>query len=299
MAELAHEWQKFLKAYHTHIRFERGLSSNTIDSYLRDVRNFGDFIMRRYSLAPCDVEQQQVEEYMEQLYELSLCSSTAARMLSSVKSFYEFMLVAREMDLSPAEMVSPPSLSRHLPDLLTVEQIDSIIEAVDSATTKGLRDRALLELLYSCGLRASEAVGLRLSDLFFDAGYLRVVGKGDKQRLVPLSGVARRRIELYLERRGGEGSSVETLFLNNRGAGLTRVMLFTIVRRATAAAGVEQRVSPHTFRHSFATHLLEGGASIREVQEMLGHESITTTEIYTHVSRGHLLDSLLRLTETY
>ncbi len=297
MRETAREWQKFQKAYSTYIRLERGLSKNTIESYMHDVVNFGDFVTSRYSLPPYDVEQRHIDDYMRELYEMGLRSSSAARVLSSIKSLYEYLLIEGEVDSSPAEMVAAPRMARHLPDLLSIEQIDRIIEGIDGASRKGLRDRALLELLYSCGLRASEAVSLRLSDVNFDDGYLRVVGKGDKQRLVPLSGVARRRMEEYLRVRGGADNSVDTLFLSNRGKALTRVMLFTIVREAARRADIKTKVSPHTFRHSFATHLLEGGASIREVQEMLGHESITTTEIYTQVSRSHLRDALDLLTK--
>ncbi len=292
MADSAHEWHKFLKAYNTYIRLERGLSANTVESYMRDVGNFGQFVAQRYATAPYDVEQLHIDDYMSELYDMGLCNSSTARILSSIKSLYEYLLVEGEIDQSPADLVEPPKLSRHLPDLLSIEQIDRIIESIDSATTKGVRDRALIELLYSCGLRATEAVTLRLNDLFFEEGYVRVVGKGDKQRLVPLSEVARQRIELYLEHRDNKQREVDTLFLNNRGAALTRVMLFTIVRQAAQRADITSKVSPHTFRHSFATHLLEGGASIREVQEMLGHESITTTEIYTHVSRSHLREAL-------
>ncbi|MFI3304946.1 MAG: site-specific tyrosine recombinase/integron integrase [Rikenellaceae bacterium] len=295
MAENTHIWQKFLKGFSTYIRFERSLSANTLDGYMRDVESFGEFVVGRFNVAPYEVERANVEAYMVELYEVGLRSSSAARQLSSIKSFFDYLVVEREIDNSPAEFVTSPQLARHLPDLLSVEEIDRIIEAIEPSTTKGVRDRAIVEMLYSCGLRVSELTSLRLDDIFFGEGYLRVVGKGEKQRLVPLSSVARRRVEQYLECRGGEGSSVETLFLNNRGRGLTRVMVFTIVRGAAAAAGVTQRVSPHTFRHSFATHLLEGGASIRAVQEMLGHESITTTEIYTHVSQTHLREVIERL----
>ncbi len=292
MGEIAHSWQKFIKAYYSYIRLERALAANTIESYMRDLRNFSDFVQQSGAVAPYDISQADIEAYMESLYTLGLESSSAARILSSIKSFFDFLLIEGEIDQSPADLVEAPKRERNLPDLLTLEQIDRIIDSIPPTTTKGLRDRALLELLYSCGLRATEATTLRLSDLFFEEGYLRVVGKGDKQRLVPLSSVAKGRIVDYLGARQGDTSNEETLFLSNRGKALTRVMLFTIVRQAATRADITSHVSPHTFRHSFATHLLEGGASIREVQEMLGHESITTTEIYTHVSRTHLRETL-------
>lgn len=258
---------------------------------MRDVEYFGSYIIDNYGVAPYDVESSQVEAYVVELYELGLSGSSTARSLSSIKSFYDYMLVEGEVDSSPAEMVTPPKSPRHLPDLLTLDDIDRLLSVIDVSKPKGVRDRAIVEMLYSCGLRVSECITLKMNDLFFDEGYIRVVGKGDRQRLVPLGEVARRRIEEYLEVRGEMSRTdvgCDTLFLSNRGRGLTRVMLFTIVRRAAALAGICATISPHTFRHSFATHLLEGGASIRDVQEMLGHRSITTTEIYTHISRGQM-----------
>ncbi|MFI3258771.1 MAG: site-specific tyrosine recombinase/integron integrase [Rikenellaceae bacterium] len=292
MGDNSHIWKNFIQSFTTYIRIERALSTNTHLSYRRDVECFSRFIIERFGVAPFEVESHHIEAFIEELYHLGLSSSSSARMISSLRSFFDFLLIENEIDSSPAERITSPQLSRHLPDLLTIEDVDKMIEAIDPSTTKGIRDRAMVEVLYSCGLRVSELITLRLSDLFFEESYLRVVGKGSKQRLVPLSNVARERIELYLERRGGEESGEDTLFLNNRGRGLTRVMIFTIVRRAVAAAGIDAVVSPHTLRHTFATHLLEGGASIREVQEMLGHENITTTEIYTHVSRAHLRNIL-------
>ncbi len=295
MAENRNIWDKFVKGFSIYIRLERGLSPNTVDGYLRDVESFADFVVERFNLPPYEVTKANIESYIVELYEIGLQRSSSARRLSSIKSLFDYLVVEREIDTSPAQFVVAPTPSRHLPDLLTLEEVDRIIEAIDPSTKKGIRDRAIVEMLYSCGIRVSELTTLRLGDLFFNEGYIRVVGKGDKQRLVPLSDIARRRVKRYLACRGGEASRVDTLFLNNRGKALTRVMIFTIVRQAAAAAGVTARVSPHTFRHSFATHLLEGGASIRSVQEMLGHESITTTEIYTHVSRRHLRDVISKL----
>lgn len=292
MSENKNIWSSFIKAFTTYIRLERGLSPNTIESYIRDVGFFGSYVVEQFDTPPYEVEQHHIESYLSELYDIGMQGSSSARTLSSIKSFFEYLIVEGEIDRSPAELVTTPQSTRHLPDVLTLDDIDRIIEVIDPSSTKGLRDRAIIEILYSCGLRVSEVTTLRLSDLFFDEGYIRVVGKGDKQRLVPLSRVARERIERYLEVRGGDGSSVDTLFLNNRGRGLTRVMVFTFVRRYAALAAITATISPHTFRHSFATHLLEGGASIRQVQEMLGHKSITTTEIYTHVSREYLRETL-------
>jgi integrase/recombinase XerD len=258
------------------------------------VAQVAHFILRWYDVAPRHVEKQMVERYMSWLYERGREKSSQARNLSGVKSFFNFMLLEEMIELSPAEHIAAPKPSRALPDTLTIEEIDSMISSIDSTTAKGLRDRAILELLYSCGLRVTELCDLKIGDLFFGEGYIRVVGKGDKQRLVPISGVARDRIQLYMELRPGRKSSVEYLFLNNRAKPkpLTRVMVFTIIKQAALRAGITKQVSPHTFRHSFATHLLEGGANIRQVQELLGHESILTTEIYTHLDDSHLRETL-------
>ncbi len=293
MAENTLIWDKFSRNYHTYIKFERSLSPNTVESYMRDVEQFGRYIVEAYDLPPYHVEQRHVDNYMVELCELEFSASSTARILSGIKSYFEYLIISGEIDNSPAQFVVAPKSSRHLPDVLTLEEIDLIINSIEGDSRKSIRDRAIIELLYSCGLRVSELTSLRLTDLFFEEGYIRVMGKGDKQRLVPISGVARQRIEEYLEHRGGVDTVEDTLFLNNRGRALTRVMIFTIIKRA--AVGINPTISPHTFRHSFATHLLEGGASIRQVQEMLGHSSITTTEIYTHVSGEHLRETLGKL----
>ncbi len=294
MAENKQKWEEISRRYRTYMRLEKHLSQNTIESYMRDLAQFAHFILRWYDVAPRHVEKQMVERYMSWLYERGREKSSQARNLSGVKSFFNFMLLEEMIELSPAEHIAAPKPSRALPDTLTVEEIDSMISSIDSTTAKGLRDRAILELLYSCGLRVTELCDLKIGDLFFGEGYIRVVGKGDKQRLVPISGVARDRIQLYMELRPGRKSSVEYLFLNNRAKPkpLTRVMVFTIIKQAALRAGITKQVSPHTFRHSFATHLLEGGANIRQVQELLGHESILTTEIYTHLDDSHLRETL-------
>ncbi len=288
-------YDKFSSTYHTHIRVERSLAPNTVESYMHDVKQFCEYIITTFDIPPHLIERQHIESYMAELYQLGFVNSSTARILSSIKSFFEYLIVEGEIDRSPTQLITAPKSTRHLPNVLTIADIDAIIEYIDPSTTIGLRDRAIIEVLYSCGLRASEAASLRLCDLFFEERYLRVVGKGNKQRLVPLSGVAQQRIELYLGERGGERSNVGTIFLNQRGQALSRSLIYNIVHKAAALAGIKGTVSPHTFRHSFATHLLEGGASIREVQEMLGHQSITTTEIYTHVSRQYLRDVLEHL----
>ena len=291
MADNSKIWAEISRGYRRYMRLQKQLSTNTIDSYMRDLAQFAHFILRQYDLQPKQVEQPMISKYMARLYELGREKSSQARSLSSIKSFFNYMLLENMIETSPAEFVEAPKSSRPLPDTLSVEEIDRMIGSIEISTPKGLRDRAILELLYSCGLRVSELCDMCIGDLFFGEGYIRVIGKGNKQRLVPISGVARDRIQLYLETRE-RNRRQETLFLNNRGTQLTRVMIFTIIKQAAKRAGIEKNISPHTFRHSFATHLLEGGAGIRQVQELLGHENISTTEIYTHLGEKQLRETL-------
>lgn len=293
MADISQKWSEISRRYRTYMKLEKHLSDNTIESYMRDLREFAHFILRRYEVEPKRVEREMIERYMEWLYERGREKSSQARNLSGIKSFYNFLLLSDAIESSPAEHILPPKAGRHLPDTLSIDEIDRIIGSIDHTTAKGLRDRAIIEVLYSCGLRVSELCDLKLSDLFFGEGYIRVTGKGDKQRLVPISGIARDRIQLYLECRHTDNHSEDSLFLNNRGTKLTRVMIFTLIKQAAIMAGIEKKISPHTFRHSFATHLLEGGADIRQVQDLLGHENILTTEIYTHLDTSHLRETML------
>ena len=288
MAENTKKWEEAGRRYRTYIKLEKRLSKNTVESYMRDLRQFAHFILRQWDVAPHKVEEAMIERYMAWLYDKGREKTSQARCLCGIRSFFNFLLVNDQIETSPAEFVDTPKFGRPLPDILTTDEIDSIIATVDMRSTKGLRDSAMLEVLYSCGLRVSELTSLRMQDLFFGEGYIRVIGKGDKQRIVPVSSTARDRIQRYLEERRSVRTGEEIVFLNNRGGQLTRVMVFTVLKQAARRAGIEKRISPHTFRHSFATHLLEGGASIRQVQEMLGHESILTTEIYTHLDREHL-----------
>ena len=274
------------------MRLEKHLSDNTIDSYMRDLAQFAHYILRMYDVPPKKVEPEMISNYMNRLYELGREKSSQARALSGIKSFFNYLLLEEIIDSSPAELIEAPKSSRPLPDTLSTEEIDRLIGSIEDSTTKGLRDRAILEVLYSCGLRVSELCDLKLGDLFFAEGYIRVIGKGNKQRLVPVSSIARSRIQLYMDVRQKDKQKEEILFLNNRGKKLTRVMIFTIIKQAAQRAGIDKKISPHTFRHSFATHLLEGGANIRQVQELLGHENILTTEIYTHLDDSHLRQTL-------
>ncbi|MFG6341808.1 MAG: tyrosine recombinase XerD [Alistipes sp.] len=288
MAETTKKWADTGRTYRTHIKLEKRLAANTVEAYMRDLRDFAHYILRMWDVEPRKVEPEMIERYLAWLFEQGREKTSQARALCGIRSFYNFLLITDRIAASPVEFIVSPKFGRQLPDVLSTDEIDRIIAAVDTSTTKGLRDSAMLETLYSCGLRVSELTALRMSDLFFGEGYIRVIGKGDKQRLVPVSTMARDRIQLYLEHRHPYRANEDTVFLNNRGRRLTRVMVFTVIKQAAARAGIDKRISPHSFRHSFATHLLEGGASIRQVQELLGHESILTTEIYTHLDNEHL-----------
>lgn len=296
MVENSEKWNKTIAAYRTYIRLEKHLANNSVEAYTHDIVDFEHFILRQFDVPPTKVEAYMIERYLAYLFDNDRKKSSQARILSGIKSFYNYLLLNDKIDSSPTEFVEAPKVGRHLPDVLTVEEIDLIISSIDPSKPKGRRDRAMLELLYSCGLRVTELITLRICDLFFGEGYIRVVGKGNKQRLVPINATARERIMIYLDdRRERYHGNEDTLFLNNRGGKLTRIMIFTIIREAAKRTGIQKQVSPHTFRHSFATHLLAGGANIRQIQEMLGHESISTTEIYTHLDAERLRSTVEKL----
>ncbi len=268
-----------LKDYEFYLRIERAMSRNTVASYCSDVRKFLSFI----DVRPDQVSPDDVTEYLASLYMLS--ERSQARLLSALRNFYDWMFLEGAVSANPCELVDMPKIGRYLPSVLTVEEVEAVIDSVNTSDWLGIRDRAILEILYGCGLRVSEAVGLRISGLYPEEGFIRVIGKGNKERLVPFCGMALDAVLKYLEVRPqpADAASDDILFLNNRGRGLSRVSMFKMVKRQALLAGIRKDISPHTFRHSFATHLVENGADLRVVQEMLGHESITTTEIYTHI----------------
>lgn len=286
--DIQKKWERLKAEYRRYLVAERRLSENTVAAYMRDYDDFMHYVLRLHTAVPKDVTSEIISKYMDWLYRSGCSSASQARKLSGVKSLYNYLLIKEKIEQMPTESVEAPKAERILPDVLTVEEIDAMIATFDMTTVKGCRDNAIVEVLYSTGLRVSELVSLRIDNLFFGEGYIRVVGKGDKQRLVPVGSAARDKIQLYMELRRPKRSSEATLFLNNRGEPLTRIMVFNIIKQAAYLAGIDKNISPHTLRHSYATHLLEGGANIRQVQELLGHESISTTEVYTHLDRKHL-----------
>lgn len=279
-------WDVALDSYREYLVLERGLSSNSVQAYVRDVSKFRNFMRSELSVLPLDVTPGEVEQFMAWLCSQGDSASSSARCLSSIKSFYNFLIHADALEQSPTELIDAPRIAKHLPDTLTYQDIEAMFAAIDLSVEQGHRNAAIVEVLYSCGVRVSELTELRLSDLFLDQNMIRVTGKGKKQRLVPISDQAIRMLRLYLEQRAARyvtPESEDVVFLNRRGAKLTRVMIFTIIKELAVRAGIKKTVSPHTMRHSFATHLVQGGANILAVQKMLGHASPSTTEIYTHM----------------
>lgn len=271
--------------YQTFLLLEKGLSANTIDSYMRDTEIMIHFFNEK-GVDLNNITQSDISDFVRYLFDSGRERSSQARTVSGIKSFFNYLLLYDKIETSPTELIESPKIKRKIPDILTIEQVDSIIAAIDLSDKLGHRNKAIIEVLYSCGLRVSELVTLHCSDLFFDDGYLRVTGKGDKQRLVPVNSNVIKQVAIYLSQRGTlkvNPKFGDFLFLSSRGAPLTRVMIFLIIKDLVQKAGISKSVSPHTFRHTFATHLLKGGADIRSVQDMLGHESILTTEIYTHL----------------
>lgn len=283
----------YLSGYSAYLKLERRLSPASVEAYLHDVNLFLQYRKEKdiVSATPADIEN-----FTVFLLELGMNARSQARILSGIRSFFDYLVLEKVIEVSPAELVESPRLQRHLPDVLSYQEIISMFEAIDLSTAEGRRNRAMLETLYACGLRVSELVGLKISMLYFNEGFLRIIGKGDKERLVPIGKTAQHQIKSYIEydrchvpiQKGCE----DIVFLNRRGRALSRVMVFKIIKETAALAGIRKTVSPHTFRHSFATHLIEGGADLRAVQDMLGHESITTTEIYTHLDRRFLQETI-------
>ena len=290
-----HLQNDIIKRYKTYLRLEKALSDNSIDAYLTDIdklTNFAESEGKHYR----DVTYDDLQQFVTGLRDIGIHPRSQKRIISGIKSFYRFLFIDGFISADPTELLESPKIGLKLPTVLTVNEINRILDSIDLTQPEGQRNRAMLEVLYSCGLRVSELTSLRLSDIYFDEGFISVIGKGNKQRLVPISQTALKEIRYYLEdrelmpvKKGYE----DILFLSRRGTALSRIMVFHVVKVQTELAGIQKNVSPHTFRHSFATHLLEGGANLIAIQEMLGHENVTTTEIYTHIDREFLRKEIL------
>ena len=292
-------WNSILKGFKAYLQLERSLSENSVDAYLRDMAKLEQYCeLNRIQVQPERLTQQQLEQFLIYVSEYGLSARTQARILSGLKAFYKYLSIEDVIDDNPTELLEAPKIGRKLPDVLSIEEINELINAIDLSKSEGERNKAILETMYSCGLRVSELVNLKLSNLNFNEGFIHVVGKGSKERIVPIGSVAVKHINIYIQSVRNHQQNIskeneDVLFLNRRGAKLTRVMIFTIIKQLCNKAGINKSISPHTLRHSFATHLVEGGADLRAVQEMLGHESITTTEIYTHLDRDYLRQAIL------
>ncbi len=289
-------WDIFIKGFKSYIKIERSLSENSIESYIRDVNKLAIF-SKENNIQPSEVSQLHLINFLSYLKEENISARSQARITSGIRTFFKYLILEGYIQQNPTELIETPRIAMKLPDTISVQEIDSIIDAIDLSKPFGERNRAMLETLYSCGLRVSELISLKLSNVNIREEYLKIIGKGDKERLAPISQRAIKYLNIYINdirvhqdiQKGYE----DILFLNNRGKQLTRVMIFTIIKSLVKKAGIKKTVSPHTFRHSFATHLIEGGANLRAVQEMLGHESITTTEIYTHLDREYLRSAII------
>ncbi|MFZ6012319.1 MAG: site-specific tyrosine recombinase XerD [Bacteroidota bacterium] len=289
-------WDLHIKHFGNYLKLERSLSANSIDAYLHDVEKLQQFMSLKHpKLSAAHVTSRHLQQFLEYINELGMSATSQARILSGIKGFYKYLLFEELIEKDPTTLIEGPKLGRKLPDTLSYPEIEKMFNAIDLSSPEGGRNRAMLEVLYSSGLRVSELVDLKLNNVHFDIGFLRVVGKGNKERLVPIGRDAMKHLKIYIEQiRGREPHKPPQkgfesyVFLNRRGRKLTRVMIFTIIKNLCGEIGLKKTISPHTFRHSFATHLIEGGADLRAVQEMLGHESITTTEIYTHLDRDYL-----------
>lgn len=293
------QWQIMIKGFKAYLQVERSMPVNTVEAYSRDIAKLAAFFESDdSSLGPTQVQLKDLKLFVNTLAELGIAASSQSRIISGIRSFYNYLLLENEVKADPTELLEMPKIGRKLPDVLTAGEVEKLISIIDLSNPNGERNKAIIETLYGCGLRVSELINLKLSDLYFTEGFIMVTGKGDKQRIVPVGLKASAQIERYMTfvrnlKKINKGHE-NTLFLNQRGSKLSRAMVFEIVKKLTEMAGIHKRISPHSLRHSFATHLVENGADLRAVQEMLGHASITTTEIYTHLDREFLRSNILK-----
>ncbi|MES2778853.1 MAG: site-specific tyrosine recombinase XerD [Bacteroidota bacterium] len=288
-------WSSYIKGFKAYLQLERSLSGNSIEAYVHDMEKLTQFLeIKGLQHTPEEIKLDTLREFVRWITELGMMPTSQARIISGIKAFYKYLMMEDLIKKNPAELLEAPKTARKLPDTLNINEIDQMIACINLSKAEGTRNKAILETMFSCGLRVSETVSLKLSDVFFDEGYVKVVGKGNKERMVPIGSMALKEIKLYrdavrvhIDIKPGNS---DILFLNGRGTKLSRVMIFYIIKKLATAAGISKTISPHTFRHSFATALVEAGADLRAVQQMLGHESITTTEIYTHIDREYLRD---------
>jgi integrase/recombinase XerD len=290
-------WQAYIKGFKSWLQLEKSLSNHTIEAYLRDIQKLTSYLqIHEKTLTPADITLNDLQQFIQWIGQLEIAATSQTRIISGIRSFFKYCLIEEIINADPSILLDTPKTKRALPDVLSFAEIENIIAQIDVSKPEGTRNKAILETMYSCGLRVSEVINLKISCLYLDVGFIRVIGKGDKERLVPIGTDAIKYINIYKNNirvhTQPQKNFEDILFLNRFGKSLSRIMIFYIIKDLAIAAGVKKNISPHTFRHSFATHLIEGGADLRAVQEMLGHESITTTEIYTHLDRDFLRSTL-------
>ena len=292
-------WDIWINSYQQYLRIEKSLSIHTIDAYKRDIKKLGQyFTTNENPKNPKDVQYEDFMGFLAQLHQEKISARSQSRIISSVKSFYKFLFLEKEITTNPSDLIESPKIGKKLPEFLTIDEIDLLIQSIDRSKKEGERNLAMLEVLYGCGLRVSELIDLKISEIYWKEGFIRIIGKGNKERLVPLGKIASKHLKIYIQevrvhQKNIKEEFIDHVFINKNGTKLSRVMIFKIIKSLKQKSGINKNISPHTLRHSFATHLVEGGADLRAVQEMLGHQSITTTEIYTHLDRNFLKQTIL------
>ena len=291
-------WKSLIKGYENYLKIEKSLSSNTVDAYIRDINKMDGFFNSEDSKKKINsINHEDFQNYLAHLNELKINARSQSRVISSMRSFFKYLMIEKIIDNNPSELLENPKTGKKLPEFLTIDEIDLMVSQIDRSKSDGERNIAILEVLYGCGLRVTELIELKISEIYWKEGFIRIIGKGNKERLVPLGKIASKHLKIYLNEirvhQKIDNQFVDHVFINKNGKKLSRVMIFKIIKKLTEKAGIQKNVSPHTLRHSFATHLVEGGADLRAVQEMLGHQSITTTEIYTHLDKNYLKQNIL------
>ena len=291
-------WKSLIKGYENYLKIEKSLSSNTVDAYIRDINKMDGFFNSEDSKKKINsINHEDFQNYLAHLNELKINARSQSRVISSMRSFFKYLMIEKIIDNNPSELLENPKTGKKLPEFLTIDEIDLMVSQIDRSKSDGERNIAILEVLYGCGLRVTELIELKISEIYWKEGFIRIIGKGNKERLVPLGKIASKHLKIYLNEirvhQKIDNQFVDHVFINKNGKKLSKIIIFKIIKKLTEKAGIQKNVSPHTLRHSFATHLVEGGADLRAVQEMLGHQSITTTEIYTHLDKNYLKQNIL------
>ncbi len=295
-------WDTTINGFKSYLTIERSLSKNSIEAYIRDIEKFAIYAIT-LSINPVNIKREDIKNFLKEINNLGISARSQARIISGIKAFYKYLLLENYINNNPTELIESPKIGLKIPDILSLLEINQIIDSIDLSNNLGYRNKAIIEMLYSCGLRVSELINLKISNVQFTKGYIKILGKGNRERLAPIGGKALDALSIYINNhrnlRSVNKSDNDIIFLNNRGNKLTRVMIFLIIKKLVLKTDIRKKISPHTFRHSFATHMIEGGANLRAVQEMLGHQSITTTEIYTHLDKDYLRSNIIQFHPRY